>query len=368
MAIETGFLVIADISGYTKFTIQSEIEHAEGVMQGLIGAIVKAMAPPFLVSKLEGDAVFSYVPSGSFSQNQSLLESLEKIYFDFRDLLFQMDKNTSCSCKACVNMRGLDLKIVVHYGEYVLSEIAERMELSGPDVITVHRLLKNEVIEATGINAYCFLSARCAKVMELRQANDMIPHTENIDHIGPVEGYVLSLEKAWKSYKKKRIVKVDTENPCIMASEIISLSKPAMWDYMHQFDNWVIWSMTQKVKEQQPEGNRNGVGLKKHCVHGRDKMVLTIVDWRPFDYYTTDLVINNAVTCRNTVTLEQTDLGTKVTFYSEEPRSEKFVPKLILKLFAGKLRRKIENDCYDCLKTLKKIVDKDFATGQIVKH
>ncbi len=55
MATEHGHLIIADISGYTEFTIQSEIDHAEGIMKGLMGTIVETMNPPFVVSTPKAD-------------------------------------------------------------------------------------------------------------------------------------------------------------------------------------------------------------------------------------------------------------------------------------------------------------------------
>ena len=41
------------------------------------------------------------------------------------------------------------------------------MELLGSDVILVHRLLKNDVIESTGIEAYALFTQRCVDVMDV---------------------------------------------------------------------------------------------------------------------------------------------------------------------------------------------------------
>ena len=33
---------------------------------------------------------------------------------------------------------------------------------------------------------------------------------------------------------------------------------------------------------------RTGAGAQNHCAHGKDVFVETILDWHPFEYYTTD--------------------------------------------------------------------------------
>jgi hypothetical protein len=55
-----GQLVIADISGYTRFLTDSELDHANGIVADLLNSIVDAMQTPLAVSNIEGDAVFMY--------------------------------------------------------------------------------------------------------------------------------------------------------------------------------------------------------------------------------------------------------------------------------------------------------------------
>ncbi len=366
MGTEKGYLIIADISGYTEFTVKSEIEHAEGVMQGLIGTILDAMEPPFAVAKLEGDAVFAHILHDSFYQHQSILETVENIYFRFRDLLFQMQKNTVCPCGACVNMKALDLKFVVHYGEYIVSQIGGGTELSGSDVIAVHRLLKNSVVEKTGYDAYCFIT-KAAMIAMGRQdpISGMIHHAETVDQIGTIGGYVYSLNKAWQNHREQNVVRVDPASAYLVVSETIPLPQAATWDFMHDDKNWIVWSMTTGEPDfKKPASGRNGIGLEKHCVHGKENIAHTIVDWRPFDYYSTDLLINGQVNCRHTITLQPVEGGTQVSFISQAPTSEKFIPKFIIKLMGKKLRQKIEADFCSCLSALKRMVEDDLALSK----
>ena len=78
-----------------------------------------------------------------------LLDTIERCYFGFRRRRRDVRQATSCECNACVRIPDLDLKFVVHHGRAILQKVAGRQELLGSDVIVVHRLLKNEVVETS---------------------------------------------------------------------------------------------------------------------------------------------------------------------------------------------------------------------------
>ena len=50
---QSGFLPIADISGYTIYLSQSELEHAQEVLQSLLELILDHMQPPLRVTEVE---------------------------------------------------------------------------------------------------------------------------------------------------------------------------------------------------------------------------------------------------------------------------------------------------------------------------
>jgi hypothetical protein len=59
VAQPTCFL-IADISGYTGYLADVELDHAQDILADLIGAVVTALRPNFRLAKLEGDAAFTF--------------------------------------------------------------------------------------------------------------------------------------------------------------------------------------------------------------------------------------------------------------------------------------------------------------------
>jgi hypothetical protein len=58
IAQPTCFL-IADISGYTGYLADVELDHAQDLAD-LVGTVVTALRPDFRLAKLEGDAAFMF--------------------------------------------------------------------------------------------------------------------------------------------------------------------------------------------------------------------------------------------------------------------------------------------------------------------
>src|SRR3989337_1174214 len=110
------------------------------------------------ISKLEGDAVFGYVTDAKAPHGETLLELIEGTYVAFRDRVEAVRRRTTCTCNACRAIPTLDLKFMIHYGDYIVQHVSGINELVGSDVNLVHRLLKNHVIEATGWRAYALFT------------------------------------------------------------------------------------------------------------------------------------------------------------------------------------------------------------------
>src|SRR4051794_38597793 len=150
---QTGFLLIADITGYTMFLTRSELEHAQGILDTLFKSIFAEIKAPIILSNLQGDAALTHLPDVNLPQRQFPLDAIERIYCSFSQALGAMRVNTTCTCNACRNMNQLDLKFFLHHGIYATQQMAGRTELQGPEVIRLHRLMKNSVTAATGLKA-----------------------------------------------------------------------------------------------------------------------------------------------------------------------------------------------------------------------
>lgn len=155
---QEGFLVLADISGYTSFLSEAELDHAREIIADLLELITGRLSPVLTVAKLEGDAVFAYAPSFRIPRRELILEALDSTYAAFRNRIQSGQRHTICGCNGCRAMPRLDLKFIVHYGTFAFQRVAGHEELVGQDVVVVHRLLKNRVPEKTGFKAYVVLT------------------------------------------------------------------------------------------------------------------------------------------------------------------------------------------------------------------
>ena len=119
---QNGYLVVADITGYSAYLSHSELEHAANVLKTLLDLLIDHAKSPLVMSGLEGDAVLSYSIDSDRFEGQAFVELIEQTYVDFKWAIELMVMNTSCECNACANINALDLKFFVHHGEFILCQ------------------------------------------------------------------------------------------------------------------------------------------------------------------------------------------------------------------------------------------------------
>lgn len=199
---QEGYLLLADISGYTGFMAgvgdAHGFDYVDGIPPGfelmgvLLDAVSSALSSPFEVAKLEGDAVFAIAPVADFDgRGTDLLAMLRTTYSAFFEARERADPARSAhDCTACSLVRNLDLKMVLHEGAYVSQAVRQQTELLGHAVNVVHRLLKSTVAEEVGHRHYLFMTDDAAVRLGLTEAGS--PHAESYD-LGDISGRVLDL-------------------------------------------------------------------------------------------------------------------------------------------------------------------------------
>ena len=281
--VQRGCLVLADISGYTRYLAGVELEHSTDVLADLLGVVVKQMEGAFRVAKLEGDAVFAYSSDGR-ADGEATFAAAEACYAAFADRRDAIARATTCPCKACHRIDGLELKLVVHHGEYAIQTVGRKEELVGSDVVVAHRLLKNSVTRRTGLHGYALFTRTCLDAIGLDPAKiGMAEHSQRFAGVGQVDGFVYDLERHWREACEQRVVYVGADEADLEFSFETSAAPPIGWDYLTSQAKQVLWRADQEVHDN-PNGVI-GVGSVAHCVHGKTRLVHEVVDWRPFHYY-----------------------------------------------------------------------------------
>lgn len=284
---QKGFLSIADITGYTEFLSGSELEHAQDSLRSLLNLLIEGTKPPLIISRLEGDAVISYAPEGSFLQGQTLLESVEKTYVEFRLARQRMRLNTTCTCAACKNIPNLDLKFFIHHGEYMLQQLGPYTELIGNDVNLVHRLVKNSIAENQGFRAYAAYTSAAIDALDLGDQSDgFIPHRESDQYEDEVILYVQNLQPVWDRERDHQRTAVKSEEALFIIEEDFPVGPALLWDYLTKPEYRAILNNADGMELEQTERGRTGTGSVYICAHGEQSIQHAVVDWRPFEYYT----------------------------------------------------------------------------------
>ena len=197
---QTGYLVLADISGYTSFVAQTEIEHADMALSYLLETIVEKIGSLLVIGQLEGDAVFAYLEESKLKEGKSLLELIDQTYLAFREKALELYAGATCPCKACRALPTLDLKFMVHHGEFLLQRVAGITHLLGTDVNLIHRLAKNRVTESTGWKGYALFTDQVMERMQHSKDN-FFKQSESYEHLGDVDVYCIDMHPRYYEMK-----------------------------------------------------------------------------------------------------------------------------------------------------------------------
>jgi uncharacterized protein YndB with AHSA1/START domain len=316
---QRGYLIIADISGYTAYLTGTELEHAQDILSKLIQTILDACRPPMELVELEGDAVYVYLP-GTAAGGQTVLEALESGYFAFAARRDAMVRATACTCQACRAVPTLDLKFVVHFGEFVLQRLAGRVKPIGPDVILVHRLLKNHIAEEMGLHAYIFFTDAALAHLGLDAAAlGLRRHVEAYEHLGEVGGAVEDLAARWQAEQATRRVRLDAGTARCRHAVDLPAPPAVVWEYLTAPAQRPRWEPGLRgLAAEVGTAARLGIGTEVRCDHGDAISAETILDWRPFDYFTISRALDAPLKPSVVVTTELAPMadGTRVTWYT----------------------------------------------------
>jgi len=362
---QDGYLLIADITGYTAFLRESELEHAKDSLRSLLDLLIEQTKPPLRISRLEGDAVISYAPQGSFRQGQTLVELIEATYVEFRRALDLMVLNTTCNCLACRNIANLDLKFFVHYGTFALEPLPAYTELIGSDVNLIHRLTKNSVTEKTGIHAYVLYTRAAVEQLDIPEmVEDLMVHVESYDDVGEVTSYLLDMHPIWENMKHGYHTVVSPEGAVFVLERKFNQPALVMWEYLTnpKYRSILYGSDQQELKElKQGRVNNGSVYV---CSHGKNQVQQTIVDWHPFEQYTIKNRVPGGGFVLTTICLKQEQDGTTVSLLMGKVAEGPSLLRGLLNRVGGKI---ILSTAEDGLEAFSELIDAETTESGLME-
>ncbi len=315
MTIHTGYMLIADISGYTAFLTSSEQDHANPILHSLLTSLVEQVGDPLHFWRMDGDAVLAYSTDQEFPSGETFLTICENLYNAFATRRRDITANTTCPCRACANVENLDLKIMAHHGSFEEMKFGPMTDISGSDVILVHRMSKTDVKAATGIRSYALFSEAAVKAMNIDAA--LTNYSQEIEHFGDVAMKVYDLGAAWEAFRAKR-------------ERFFLEEADGVWTYRHHFDLPIAivwealtapelkqrWMVGMKAVTVDLPDDRIGAGSGYHCAHEAADFLYWVTDWEPFDYFSPRIndPAREGISMPETYHLTTTETGTELRY------------------------------------------------------
>ena len=202
----------------------------------------------------------------------------------------------------------LDLKFVVHCGQYAAHVVAGREELIGYDVIPVHRLLKNRVADEIGTRGYALLTMSAIEELGLQQfAQGLIPMLVSVDGTD-LDVRVLDLAARWRELQQTMRV---ADDPEVEVWADVEAPPAEIWRIMASATERPNWISVSTGVEQHNARGVPGVGTVNHCYHGSHPSTTDeIVEWAPFEHLTFTTTAGPLGRVTVTYSLEPLDLRT----------------------------------------------------------
>ena len=280
---ETGLLFIPDISGFTRFIHQTEIDHSRYIIQELLETLMNANQLQLQVSEVEGDAILFY-RYGDMPTLAEIYEQVRVMFRNFHRMLRDYSLRRICQCAACRQADALTLKVITHKGTFSTYQVKEFSKLIGKDVIAAHQLLKNDipVHEYWLVSDTFFDEKNNDESLEKLKWEKGIKETENGDI-----GFRYSL----LTHLKDDIPPTDKETLGIKGArvEVLSLQREYDVDIHRLFS--VLGDISQRprwmvgVKETtQVTTSVNQLGTTHHCILDKGIQVMTTSDFECDDY------------------------------------------------------------------------------------
>lgn len=334
---QQGYLILADISGFTSFMAASELEHAHAIVGELLEVIVEHFTPLLTLVEFEGDCVYARADGAVIPRGEILLETFESTYMAFRDRVEAVRRHTTCECNACRLIPTLDLKFITHYGDYMLQSMGGNEKPVGSAVNLVHRLAKNRVTEAQGWRAYALFTAEATTHLGL-DTTGMFSQEEAFEHLGQVMTHSLDMAARYRELAATRRILVTSEDAHAIIKADIAAPPAIVWEWLNDPQKRAIWELTD-VKAEKHNGRR-GLGARNHCLHGKQAATIqTMVDWKPFDYFTYEAQDTDAPKPEILITHQLTAIpgGTHLEVRS---RVLKSMPNLLLRVVTAAMLKR----------------------------
>jgi len=309
--LQEGALVLADISGYSAFVQQTEVDHSWSILHELLDTVVRSVQGRMDVSQVEGDAILFITGLAT----PDVIKALEGTFVAFHRRLRDMQAVTTCPCDACARISILKLKFVVHHGKFSRQRLGNVEQLHGADVIVPHRLLKNKVPS----KEYLLVTDAVLERLPDETRGRFTPHSEEFD-VGAIHGGYQEIGYLWDLAQATERKRVLPEEAMVNSEVVVEASAESIYKRLLEPKVMERYLFADDV-EAVPGARGEDLGAEFHCHHGGSVVSMRVVNLEPGRELT--LIADQPTTMYITTRLSEEGEGrTKVarSFLWEEPQ------------------------------------------------
>jgi hypothetical protein len=168
----------------------------------------------------------------------------------------------------------------------MVQDISGIRELVGSDVNLIHRLTKNHIAENTGWHAYALFTRTALELMKLK-LEGLHEQNETYEHLGDIPTLSMDVHLRYEEMLISQRVVIEPEQADYRLKFDFDAPPAILWDWLTSVErrSQASGGKSHWSKVRRPQG-RNGVGAQNHCAHGKGSTDETVLDWQPFESYT----------------------------------------------------------------------------------
>ena len=175
--------------------------------------------------------------------------------------------------------------------------------------------MKGTAREVVGNDAYLVLTGAALDAMDGdSEALGLISHVEHLD-VGDTAVFIENLQVRWETEESRTHRVVSPKEALGSFFHILPGTPRQLWPWFTDPRKRLEWQEGLTSIDEFVEGRR-GVGAMSHCAHGGSVSVQQVLDWQPFETFTTrDEIEHDGPVLTSTTVFTPSEGGTNVTFY-----------------------------------------------------
>lgn len=251
-----------DISGFTKFVNNTELEHGIHIISELLELLIDNTTHDLQLAEIEGDSLFMYTTE--IPDYQQLLTQTTRMLEAFHKHTGSYENKRICECGSCRTTTNLELKFLVHYGDLALMKVKNFVKPYGSDVIKIHRLLKNNV----PVNEYILFTNDAYTLYEDQLDGTWIKKSSSYD-FGSINYFYKNLESLIETSQTQieatEISTIEVEPPALTLEKTFNADIQTIYTCVSELKYRHLWDKEVKRMEFDPH-KVNRVGTQHNCV------------------------------------------------------------------------------------------------------